>query len=203
MSSTIRPIRRAAQLAAIRINDYVKADNANSDSDESVSPNTKIQDGITRARQNGYDDTIFVTRFILNQIENSKFEDEKISLAEKMFEILIKNPNILIFEPKFRNAILFKIKEVETHLESRISKFKATKYQDAIKLMKLSMRTHVRNSCMRNSIYKHFDDINSVLNEYEDWAFAPTLKKQILELNTTLNNIKTHPFYVPDVNLVC
>jgi hypothetical protein len=207
MSSTIRPIRRAAQLAAVRINEFINAENANSDSDESISPRSNNDNGITRARHHGYDDTIFVTRYILDQIENCKYEDEKVQLAEKMFEILNKNPNILIYEPKFRNAVLSKIQEVENHLNNRVTKYQAAKYQDAIKLMKLSMRAHVRNSTMRDNIYKHLDNVSSILKEYEGWAVGTALKAQVLELNNTLKTIKTHPSYVsditPNVNLVC
>lgn len=196
MSTTIR---RAAQLAATRINEFVTADNANSYSDESVSTPPKVNDGIARARQHGYDDTIFVTRYLIKQIEKSPYENEKIELAEKMFEILNKNPNILIYEPKFRNAVLTKIQEVENHLINRVTKYQATKYHDAINLMRLSMRTHVRNSFMRGKIYKHLDDITSILKEYEGWAAGTTLKAQVLELNKTLKIIKNHPSYVCDI----
>jgi hypothetical protein len=196
MSSSIRPIRRAAQLAAIRINEFVQADNANSDSDDS--PKIVPNDGLTRARQNGYDDTIFITRYLLKQCEDAKYEDERTKIAEQLFEVINANPNILIFEPKFRTMVQEKAKEFEEHLTSRADTYTKTQYQKALKMMMVSMRKNVRNSTMRDRIYKHISEISKILNEYDTWVVGKSLKTQIAQLNTTLNNIKNHPSYVMD-----
>lgn len=201
MSTSIRPMRRAAQMAAIRINEFVKADNASSDSDDS--PKIVSNDGLTRARQNGYDDTIFITRYLLNQCENAKYEDERTKIAEQLFEVINTNPNILIFEPKFRTIVQEKAKEFEEHLTSRVDTYKKTDYQKALKMLMVSMRRNVRNSAIRDKIYKHISEISKILNDYDSWVIGSSLQNQIAQLNNTLQTIKRHPSYIEAPILTC
>jgi hypothetical protein len=198
MSSTIRPARRAAQLAAIRINEIAKSDAYSTDSDST--PSTPFQDGLTRARNNGYDDTIFVARYLLDQCDKALFEDERSNIVTKMFEILNDKPTILVYEPKFRSIVESKMNEFNQHLITRSKKYNNAEYHKAIKMMKLSMRFNVRNSDMRRKIYQHLDEIDNTLNSYEGWAAGTALKNQINTLNNTLNSIKKHPSYVPGEN---
>jgi hypothetical protein len=202
MSSSIRPMRRAAQMAAIRINELVKLDNANSDTDDSPKIVTN-NDGLTRARQNGYDDTIFITRYLLNQCENAKYEDERTKIAEQLFDVLNKNPNILIFEPKFRTIVQEKAKEFEEHLTSRVNTYKKIEYQKALKMLMVSMRKNVRNSTLREKIYKHIAEIDNILADYDDWVVGKSLKSKINQLNNTLQTIKNHPSYIENPILSC
>lgn len=195
MSTSIRPVRRAAKLAAIRINEFVKADAANSDSDSSPKK-TSYDDGLSQARLNGYDETIFITKYLLNQCEKSNFEDEKTKIAEQLFEVINKNPNILIFEPKFRIIVQEKANQFEKHLTSRTDSYKKIEYQKALKMLMLSMRKNVRNSIIREKIYRHIADINTILTDYDDWVVGKSLKAQISKLNNTLESIKNHPQYV-------
>ncbi len=195
MSSTIRPVRRAAQIAAIRINEFMTtADNSDSDS----SNNSNNTDGLKRARQHGYDSTIYITRYLLEQCEQAASADEKISIAQKLFENLNKNPTILVYEPVVRNAVVNKIKEVDEFLKEGNNKYNRVKYNDALKMLKLSMRTNIQDSYKRQMIYKNLDDINSILTDYEDWMNNMPLKKHLTALTSTLDTIKKHPSYVED-----
>jgi hypothetical protein len=63
-------------------------------------------------------------------------------------------------------------------------------------MLMLSMRKNVRNSTIREKIYKHIADINTILTDYDDWVVGKSLKKQISKLNNTLEIIKNHPQYV-------
>jgi hypothetical protein len=200
-----QPIRRAAALAAIRISDYVKADNANSDSDESVTTTatsnsrfTQTVDGLTRARKNGYDDTLYVMKYLLSESDSTKKSEEKVQLAEKMFGILIKNPNILIYEPKFRLAVVNKMKEFDELIKTRVDNFHKAEYDKAIKMMKLSMMSHVRNTNMLDKIYTHLNAVSDILNDYKGWAKNTTLRLSFDTLTTILETIKKHPNYVVD-----
>lgn len=190
MSMSIRPVRQAAQVAAIRINEFMTA---NSDTD-----NKSDNNGLVRARRHGYDSTIYVTRYLLDQCNNALSTDEKISVAQKLFENLNNNPTILVYEPKFRNAIVSKIKEFEEYLKDGGNKYNKIKYQDTIKILKLSMRLNICDSSKREMIYKHFDEVNSLLSSYESWMKNTPLNDQMNKLNSTLDAIKRHPCYVDD-----
>jgi hypothetical protein len=194
-SHYIRPARRAAQLAAIRITECINND-ASSDSDNPISPVTTIDSGIERARNGGYDSTVYVVKYLLEECDNCKNPEDRIEIASKMFDILNKNPKILICEPKFRTAVTDKINEVDNLIKKRKDAFAKAEYTKAIEMMKLSMRVHLNNSKMRNKIYEHLNGINTILNEYTMWMNSDTLKKSIGSINDTLNSIKAHPDYV-------
>jgi hypothetical protein len=199
MSSSIRPMRRAAQIAAIRINEIAKADATNSDSDNSQPStpiNPSIDEGMIRAFKTGYDSTIHIIRFLLEEMDNAKFEDQRCEIAEKMFTLLNKNPNILIYEPKFRDVVVNKLIEVQEHINKRSEKCQIQKQQELIRMMALSARIDVRNSTMRQKIYRHLSKINNILKDYKDWTYGTSLKNQINNLNNTLELIKNNPSYV-------
>jgi hypothetical protein len=190
-------MRRAAAAAAIRINQIAQNDASNSDSEQSsTSVNQPIDEGMIRAAKNGYDSTIHVVRFLISEMNNAKFEDQRCEIAEKMFDILNKNPNILIYEPKFRTAVINKISEVEQHISKRSDKFQIEKQQEFIRMMAMSTRINVRNSSMRQKIYKYLGKIDKVFKEYKDWSYGIGLKVQIDNLNKTLELIKNNPYYV-------
>lgn len=192
-------MRRAAQIAAIRINEIAKADATNSDSDNSQPStpiNPSIDEGMIRAFKTGYDSTIHIIRFLLEEMDNAKFEDQRCEIAEKMFTLLNKNPNILIYEPKFRDVVVNKLIEVQEHINKRSEKCQIQKQQELIRMMALSARIDVRNSDMRQKIYKHLSKINNILKDYKVWTYGTSLKKQINNLNNTLELIKNNPSYV-------
>jgi hypothetical protein len=195
--STIRPSRRAAQLAAIRIAECVKSDAASTDSDSSsTTPSTPNDNSLTRARNNGYDDTVFITRYLLEQCTNAKFEDNRVEIAEQLFSVLAKNPNILIYEPRFRSVVEAKVTEIEQFIEKRMESFKKAQYREAIDMMKLSMRINIRNSKMRDEINSHLAEISTILNKYDHWSRGYSLKLQLKKMTNILKDIKTHPDYV-------
>jgi hypothetical protein len=195
MSTSIRPMRRAAHIAKIRINQYANADAANSDSDDN-SINTSNDNGLIRARLNGYDDIIFITRYLLNQCMNAKYEDEKTKIAEQLFDLINKNPNILIFEPKFRTIVQEKAKEFEEHLNYRVNTYNKNEYQKELNMIMFSMRKNIRNSTIRENIYKHITEIDNLLTEYDNWNIGQSLRSQINLINNTLQTIKNHPSYI-------
>ena len=196
-SHYIRPVRRAAQLAAIRINEIANADNSDSDESAPIPTSVALNDsGIIRARNNGYDDTVFVVRYLLGQSDAAKCSEDRLQIAENMFDVLNKNPSILIYEPKFRTAVIKKMSEFNDTITKRLDGFNKAEYKKAINIMKLSMKVHITNSKMRAKIYDHLDSINNELSVYNNWLKSSTLKTNFYTLNKTLESIKTHPNYV-------
>lgn len=186
MSNTIRPVRRAAQLAAIRINEMCKFDNSNSDSDDSTNASNDI--GIDRARDLGYENAVYVIRYLLNQFDAAQFEDERTEIATNMFKFLNANPTILIHEPNFRDCVIQKINDISHLIVTKDSLYKKAEYHKAIKMMKASMLLHIRNSKMRTDIYKHLNEISSILDKYTVWSQRGQL---LNEMNTLSQNIKS------------
>lgn len=184
-------MRRAAAAAAIRINQI--AQNDTSDSDQN-SPST--DSGMIRAANCGYDSTIYVVRFLLDELNNAKFEDQRCEITEKMLEILNKNPNVLIYEPKFRDTVTKKLNEIQEHINNRADKFQIDKQQELIRMMAMSTRINVRNSEMRHKIYKNLTKISNTLKSYKEWTYGTSLKTKINNLHNTLEIIKNNPAYV-------
>ncbi len=186
MPNTIRPVRRAAQLAAIRINEICKFDNSNSDSDDTTIASNDI--GIDRARDLGYDNAVYVIRYLLNEFDVAQFEDERTELATKMFKFLNENPAILIHEPNFRDSVIQKIDDISHLIATKDSLYKKAEYHKAINMMKASMLLHIRNSKMRTDIYKHLNEISSILDKYTVWSQRTQL---LNEMNILSQNIKS------------
>jgi hypothetical protein len=185
MSSTIRPVRRAAQLAAVRINEMCKSENADD------APITTTDIGLVRAREKGYDNALFVIRYLLDEFDTAKFEDERTDIALKMFKFLNANPSILVNETKFRDSVFSKIEDINQLIVTKEEMFKKAEYAKAINMMKASMLINVRNSKMRTDIYNHLNQISSILNNYSTWARRIDLRNEMNKLVNTYNTITT------------
>lgn len=190
MSNTIRPVRLAAQLAAVRINELCKFDNASSDSDDSTVSITDI--GLTRAREMGYDNALFVVRYLLNEFDAAQFEDERTDIATKMFKFLNDNPTILHNEPNFRDSVLNKINDINILIATKEDLYKKAQYSKAIKMMKTSMFINIRNTKMRTDIYKHLNDISGILDDYSSWCKRTNLRNEMNKLHSSLNTTNVH-----------
>ena len=200
-----RPMRRSAAVARLRIIDNIKSDNANSDEDSLVNPqidstldNTLDSDCSQYTNEGSHN----VIRYLIDQCDRALFEDERTQIIEKIFEFLNKNPTALVYSSALRLSVLKKMKELEIHLTTRNDNFHAAKYEEAIKMMKLSMRAHIRNSITRKTIYKSLDDITTSLKDYAIWSPGLPLMTQIRELYKTLESIKNHPCYVSDMLII-
>jgi hypothetical protein len=181
MSNQIRSARTAAQLAVIRINEFCKIDNN--------VPDSNTDNSIIRARKQGYDNALYVIRYLLDQIQESKFEDERAKIAIKMFKYINNNPNVLIYEPNFCNMVMTKINEFNSQITKKTEMFNKADYDKAIKMMKVSMRVNVHNSHTRSAIYKHLDEINSLLNDYNSVSYYEQLQKEMNKVTKTINTI--------------
>ena len=207
MSASIRhSMRPEALRAKSRITEYCKIDMTNSDSDESTTsssppsfPSASIppSDDIHYPLESKYRYTSHIIRYLVDECNKAQFEDQRIQIVEKMFDHLINNHTILIYEPKFRISVINKMKEIETHIHSRNKLYYSAKYNSILLAIRNSMRLNVRNSVMREKLYKHFDGINAILAEYEEWSAGESLLKKTGELYNILESIKNSAYYVP------
>ena len=195
-------MRPEALKARSRISEYCKIDMINSDSDESTtsppSLSPPLSDDIQHPLESKYRYTTYIIRYLIDECNKAQFEDQRIQIVEKMFDHLINNPAILMYEPKFRTSVINKMKEIDTHINERITFYNNAKYNKILSAIRNSMRLNLRNSVMREKLYKHFDDINSILTEYEEWSSGGSILKQIGELYNILESIKKSAYYVSD-----
>ena len=176
---------RIAESAKQRILDYLQDNKANEARKESI----------LRAHKNGYNNIVIIIQYIINKC-NTATQNEKTILIEKLFSIINKNPNILIFEPRFREVIINKMNEFERQIDIRSEEFKNAKINNSIDTLKLSILSTIKDVELRDIICGKFDSIKQDLFAYEYWCNGILLKEQINNLRKTLEEIKTHPSYV-------
>jgi hypothetical protein len=157
------------------------------------------QDCIKQPSILDYQDTIYVLRYLLREMSNATFEDDKTKLTEKLFSYLIKNPIILIYEPKVREAIIKKMGEMRQYITLQTNTYDNIKFNEAILLMNKTIYLHVNNVKLRSKAFLYLNKVKKMLNCYSLWNQRDNLLKLFELLDTTLNDIKSHPNYVADL----
>lgn len=152
-------------------------------------------EAVERARTNGYEATFFIIQHLLKECEKAPFEDQRTAITEKIFNHLIENPKILIYDSEFRNSVIAKMAELETHITKRTENLKKAEYEEAIKILKTSLRLTVINSAMRANIYSNLRNITQTLNMYQEWAKGDGLKTCFTRLRAVLYEIRDEPNY--------
>lgn len=194
MPST-RPIRVAAVVASQRINACVESDNAASDSDSSYVPIDTHPNMLKRARQFGYDNSVHIIKYLLNECKNANFEDGRTAVAEKLFRFINENPSILIYEPEFRSVVIDKMNEFEKHIEIQNRAFKSARFDEVIPMMKKAIFLNVRHSQLSAEALCNLNKVAVTLNAYTKWNKRTSLLREFNTLKDTLDEIKNHPCY--------
>lgn len=182
----INPIHAVAQITTIPNNESCISENYDSDNNKIITRDI----GITRAREMGYDNALFVMRYLLDEFDNTKLEDDRTEIATKMFKFLNANPSILLYEPTLRDVVMKKIKNINQLILTKDEKYNKAEYSKAIKMMKLSMLINVNNTKMRTDIYNHLNEISYILNDYSNWSHHNILKNEMAILSEKLQIIK-------------
>jgi len=166
----------------------------NSQTNPRLESNT--DESLNRARTNCYEASFYIIQHLLKECDKAQFEDQRVAITEKIFNHLIENPTILIHDYEFRNSVINKIVQLEAHIATRIENLNKAEYDEAINIMKLSLRLTVINSSMRASIYSNLRNITQTLNMYQEWAKGEGLKTCFTRLRTVLNTIKDDSNYI-------
>jgi hypothetical protein len=201
MPST-RPIRLSSLVASQRINEYIQSDNASSDSDSS-SVNVLINNQsidthpnmLKRARQFGYENSVHILKYLLNECKNANFEDGKTAVAEKLFRFINENYSILIYEPEFREVVINKMNEFEKYIKIHNRAFNSARFDDVLLMMKKSVVLNIRHSELRDEALCNLNKVAVTLNAYSKWNKRTSLIREFEDLKVTLNEIKAHPCY--------
>jgi hypothetical protein len=150
----------------------------------------------TKPYQFDYYDTMTIINNYIEELKNTTSNDKRTEIVEKIFEEIIINPNILIYEPDFRNSVITKIYQLEKYIDARIKEFNKADYYKALDMMKVSISNHIKNSDIKNKIIGNINNISELIGEYEMWAKCNRLKSLFNILWATIENVKFHPNYV-------
>jgi hypothetical protein len=150
---------------------------------------------ILRARRHGYDDTIYVVKYLLDEADKTRSVEDRTELAIKMFAAVNANPSILIYEPSFRECVTQKMLELEQYVNQRQQNMKQSKYIEALMIFRQSVGEHIHHSKMRGQIDNNLREIARSLGEYAGWADAEKLRTEFAFTRATLERIKSHPDY--------
>ena len=187
-------MRRSSRIAALRTKQITQ----NNASDTSQ-PSQSIDKGMILAAKRGYDSTIHIVRFLLDEIHSAKFENQRYDILGKMIEILNKNPSILIFLPNFRNVLISKISEAEEHIRLRFAGLQSEMEHATIQMIILTTEINLRNPIIRQKISEDLCKFNKALKEYEELeSLSSELTVKINNLKMTLETIKNDPSYVTE-----
>jgi hypothetical protein len=157
---------------------------------------TTLSQTNTNAFKHNYYGTISIIRNLLDKTKLD-FNDENKTLAtEKIFEHILANPNVLIYEPKFRNSIINRINDIEKVIAVRKIALKNAKYDEAFNMIKKSINTHISHSEIRDKIDNNLNKITKLINNYNTWVDRQSLIVTMNSLKTLLEELKNDPNYV-------
>jgi hypothetical protein len=151
---------------------------------------------ILRARRHGYDNTVYVVKYLFDELDRIHDEEERMTCTIKIFAAVNANPSMLIYEPGFRNSVVAKMTELENYLEQRANNLKRSKYIEALQIFRQSVGEHIYSAKTRSEIYTHIREIAKTLTEYTTLSDADKLRTEFAFLRATLNRIRGHPDYV-------
>ena len=136
---------------------------------------------------------------MLDDCEKTNYVDERCEISEKIFTTILKNPEILLYEPYFRKVIINKMAEIEETIKQRVKDVKNADYSMAMHLVRDSLMIHIRNTRMRDQMLREVDQLEISIIMYSAWANGSNIKEIFRKIRTILHNIKSHPLYVADV----
>lgn len=143
-----------------------------------------------RAHKYQYQNTIRILSNLLDDCNNASSKEEEIIITEQIFQHLIDNQNILMYEPRFRNLTINKLNEIERHLNERKREYTAANYCKAMALLNYSVRGHIKHSEHRAKLYNNMRNMVNVFKNYENWVEASSLRNTMSTLRYILNNIE-------------
>jgi len=192
-----RSIRNASKLAAIKISQIATTEYS-SDSDSSAnSPISKtLPSPSSKPSSLRYIGTISTLRQYLYMSENTQDEEEKINLCTTIYETLVKDPTILIYEPKFREAVIEKMNNLDKFITIRRLNMNKSGFNTHTDELKNIIHSHIRAKKTRDAMLKNLKELQSLYNEYASWSRYDRFRSAIRALRATLENLKQYPEYV-------
>jgi hypothetical protein len=135
-------------------------------------------------------------RMMLRRTQASSNPEDNTAITIKIFEHLVAHPTILIYEPRFRETVVGKIKEFENTIFTQTHSPDLQELEDTFWKLKSTAYSLIKHSQLRNKINSHLTDIIQVYQEYRSYLNRHELVGIIDILKQILLDIQKHPKYV-------
>jgi hypothetical protein len=135
-------------------------------------------------------------RMMLQRSQSSSNPEDNTTITVKIFEHLVAHPTILIYEPRFREVVVGKIKEFENTIATQTRSPELQELEETFWKLKSNSPSLIQHSQIRNKINSHLTDILQMYQEYRSYLHRPELVDIIALLKQILLDIQKHPKYV-------
>ena len=135
-------------------------------------------------------------RMMLQRSQASSNPEDNTTITVKIFEHLVAHPAILIYEPRFREVVVGKIKEFENTIATQTRSPELQELEETFWKLKSNSHSLIQHSQLRNKINSHLTDILQMYQEYRAYLHRPELVDIIALLKQILLDIQKHPKYV-------
>jgi len=135
-------------------------------------------------------------RMLLQRSQASSNPEDNTSITINIFEHLVAHPAILIYEPRFREVVVGKIKEFENTISTQTHSPELQELEDTFWKLKSTSYSLIQHSQIRTKINSHLTDILQMYQEYRAYLQRPALTDIIAILKQILLDIQKHPKYV-------
>ena len=135
-------------------------------------------------------------RMMLQRSQASSNPEDNTTITVKIFEHLVAHPTILIYEPRFREVVVGKIKEFENTIATQTRSPELQELEETFWTLKSNSHSLIQHSQIRNKINSHLTDILQIYQEYRSYLHRPELVDIIALLKQILLDIQKHPRYV-------
>ena len=135
-------------------------------------------------------------RMMLQRTQASSNPEDNTTITAKIFEHLVAHPAILIYEPRFRETVLGKIKEFENTIFTQTHSPELQDLEELFWKLKSTSHSQIKHSQIRNKINSHLTDILQLYQDYRSYLHRSELVEMIALLKQILLDIQKHPSYV-------
>jgi len=159
-------------------------------------PFVPITDLHTNDRFTEYMGTKHYIRMMLERSQSSFNPEDHTAISIHIFEHLVAHPTILIYEPRFRETIVSKMKEFENSIYTQTHSKEIKELEETFWNLKSKAYSVIQHSQLRNKINSHMTDLIQMYQEYLCYLNRSELVRIIATLKQILIDIKKHPKYV-------
>ena len=215
MSYSIRrSIRNASKIASIKISQLATDDEAFDNSNgipvvllDSSPSNSKTRyasktapltprESPTLNTSSKYIGTVSMLRHYLQLVNSTHDEEEKINICCTIYETLVKDPTILIYEPEFRKVVLSKMDDMEKLITLRRLNVTKTPFKAHTEELRNIIHSRIRVKKTRDAMLKNLTELNTMFNDYTSWSRLDKFRITMSSLRKTIDNLKAYPEYV-------
>lgn len=143
-----------------------------------------------------YIGTISMLRYYIELNDSTNDEDEKMNICTILYETLVRDPTILIYEPEFRKVVLSKMDDMDKVITLRRLNLVKSPFKKYTNELNNIITNHIRSSKVRNIMLNRLNELNSIFIDYTSWARLNKFRITMNSLRKTIDDLKSYPDYV-------